>query len=83
MQYRIIEITESNDEGVLASQLLLLTGPKSSQLYTKYLRVVQYYDAETNEKLTFTGNNMDISVLGIANIYRNRWHIEIFLNGLR
>ena len=25
---------------------------------------------------------MDISALGIANIYRNRWQIEIFLNGL-
>ena len=83
MQYRIIESVKSDDEGVLADQLVLLTGPKSSQLYPKSLRVVQYYDAETNEELTFISNNMDISALDIANIYRNRWHIEIFLNGLR
>ena len=83
MQYRIIESVESTDEGVLADHLVLLTGPKSSQLYPKSLRVVQYYDAETNEELTFISNNMDISALDIANIYRNRWQIEVFFKWIK
>ncbi len=83
MQYRIIESADSADEGVLADHLVLLTGPKSSQLYPKSLRVVQYYEAETNEELTFISNNMDISALDIANIYRNRWQIEVFFKWVK
>ena len=83
MQYRIIECFESNDDGVLVDQLVLLTGPKSSQLYSKFLRVVQYYDTETNEELTYISNNMDISALDIANIYRNRWRIEVFFKWIK
>ena len=83
MQYRIIENADSADEGILADHLVLLTGPKSSQLYPKSLRVVHYYDAETNEELTFISNNMDISSLDIANIYRNRWQIEVFFKWVK
>jgi len=83
MQYRIIESADSVDEGVLSDHLVLLTGPKSSQLYPKSLRVVRYYDAETNEELTFISNNMDISALDIANIYRNRWQIEVFFKWIK
>lgn len=83
MQYRIIESADSADEGILADHLVLLTGPKSSQLYPKSLRVVHYYDAETNEELTFISNNMDISALDIANIYRNRWQIEVFFKWVK
>ena len=40
--------------------------------------MIQYRDAETDEELIFISNNMDISALDIANIYRNRWQIEVF-----
>jgi len=83
MRYRVIETADYSENGVLADQMVLLTGPKSSQLYPKSLRVVQYYDAETNEELTFISNNMDISALDIANIYRNRWQIEVFFKWIK
>lgn len=83
MRYRIIESIECTDNSVLTDQLVILTGPKSSQLYPKPLRVVRYRDVETNEVLTFISNNLDIKSLDIANIYRNRWQIETFFKWIK
>lgn len=83
MRYCVIETMDCSEEGILSDQLVMLTGYKSSQLYLKPLRMILYRDAETNEELTFISNNMDISALDIANIYRNRWQIEMFFKWIK
>ena len=45
--------------------------------------MILYRDAETNEVLTFISNNVDISALDIANIYCNRWQIEVFFKWIQ
>ena len=83
MRYRVIETMDCSENGVLADQMVMLTGYKSSQLYPRPLRMVLYRDTETDEELTFISNNEDISALDIANIYRNRWQIEVFFKWIK
>ena len=82
-RYRVIETMDCSENGVLADQMVMLTGYKSSQLYPRPLRMVLYRDTETDEELTFISNNVDISALDIANIYRNRWQIEVFFKWIK
>ena len=83
MRYRVIETMDCSENSVLADQMVMLTGYKSSQLYPRPLRMVLYRDTETDEELTFISNNVDISALDIANIYRNRWQIEVFFKWIK
>ena len=83
MRYCVIETMDCSEEGILSDQLVMLTGYKSSQLYPRPLRMVLYRDTETDEELTFISNNVDISALDIANIYRNRWQIEVFFKWIK
>lgn len=83
MRYRIIENRDCLEDSILADQQVIMTGHKSSRLYPNPLRVMKFYDIESEETLTFVSNNMDISALDITNIYRNRWQIEVFFKWIK
>lgn len=75
IDYTIIESNYNIDErtGLRSDMTIKLNGYKSKQLYPEMLRVVEYYDEEKNVLLVFLTNNIDVSALEIAHLYRNRW----------
>ena len=83
MRYRVIENRACSENGIESDELVVMIGYKSHKLYSNPLRVVKYYDAESGEHLIFVSNNMDISALDVANIYRNRWQIEVFFKWIK
>lgn len=54
----------------------------SNKDYPKTLRRIEYCDPENNKKLVFLTNNFKLAASTIAAIYKARWQIELFLNGL-
>jgi hypothetical protein len=40
---------------------------------------VSYFDEETNKRLRFLTNNFALPALTIAQIYKQRWQVELFL----
>ncbi|PJA51845.1 MAG: IS4 family transposase, partial [Candidatus Marinimicrobia bacterium CG_4_9_14_3_um_filter_48_9] len=56
---------------------------ESSQRYPEKLRRVKYYDAEHDRHLVFLSNQFDITALMIAELYRNRWKIELFFKWIK
>ena len=69
--------------GLRCDQCVKLTGIESSQRYPEKLRRVKYYDAEHDRHLVFLSNQFDISALMIAELYRNRWKIELFFKWIK
>ncbi len=70
-------------EGVIADQVIRLTGARSKQDYPAQLRRVVYRDAETGKLLVFLTNNFDLPALTIAQLYKARWIIELFFKWLK
>ena len=85
MRYEVAERNYNIDKscGLLGDCTASLTGMKTSKLYPKSLRLVEYRDLDSGENLRFITNNFDISALEVANIYRNRWQIEVFFKWVK
>ena len=47
------------------------------------LRRVSYFDAETNKRLKFLTNNFTLPALTIAQIYKQRWQVELFFKWIK
>ena len=69
--------------GLRCDQTILLTGFYSAKEYPDKLRRTRYYDAETDKLLTFLSNSFIIPALTIANLYKCRWHVELFFRWIK
>ena len=69
--------------GVRSDQTVLLTSFESASAYPDPLRRVSYFDAETNKRLKFLTNNFALPAHTIAQIYKQRWQVELFFKWLK
>ena len=69
--------------GILCDQIIKLAGQKTSRYYPEKLRRVKYHDNETHDTYTFLTNNFSLSSSIIAELYRYRWHIELFFKWIK
>jgi hypothetical protein len=64
--------------GVLSDQTVILSSVESATAYPDPLRKVSCFDAERNQRLKFLTNNFTLPARTIADIYRQRWQVELF-----
>ena len=85
MAYKVVEFNYNIDEstGLRTDKTIILTGHKSKKLYPEILRMVEYYDEDKGVLLVFLTNNLGVSALEVARLYRNRWQIEVFFKWIK
>jgi hypothetical protein len=64
--------------GVRSDQTVVLATAGSATAYPDALRRVSYFDAVTGKRLAFVTNNFTLPALTIAQIYKQRWQVELF-----
>jgi hypothetical protein len=69
--------------GLGCDQLIRLSGFTTRKSYPDKLRRVKYHDRETDKILVFLTNNFDIPALTVAELYRNRWRVELFFKWIK
>jgi len=69
--------------GVICDQTITLTGQKSSVDYPQILRRVKYHDTATGKTFNFLTNNFTISAQTVADLYKQRWQVELFFKWIK
>jgi IS4 transposase len=69
--------------GVRSVQTVVLSSFESASAYPDPLRKVSYYDAESDQRLKFLTNNFTLPALTIAQIYKQRWQVELFFKWIK
>jgi IS4 transposase len=69
--------------GLRSDQTVVLTAIESAKAYPDALRRVNYFDADTNQRLGFLTNNFALPALTIAQIYKCRWQVELFFKWIK
>ena len=69
--------------GVQCDQTVLLTTHYPAKNYPEPLRRIRFYDAEKRKRLVFLTNNFELPAETIADLYKSRWHIELFFKWIK
>ena len=83
VKYHVVSWKRRMPKGVLSDSIIEFTVYKSSKVYPEKLRRVVFEDEETGVVYTYLTNDMDSSALVIAELYRNRWSVELFFKWVK
>ena len=81
--YEVVERHSVNKtQGLLSDQTIRLTGVKALECPAP-LRRIAYWDAASGKHYVFLTNHFKLSAKTIADIYKERWQIEIFFRWIK
>ncbi len=80
---RLISHEVDKTTGVQCDQTILLNSFYPLQEYPERLRRVRFLDPQRQKKLVFLTNNFALPAKTIADLYRSRWHVELFFKWIK
>lgn len=69
--------------GLRCDQSVRLTGFYSKKQYPVLFRRVKYFDQESGKTYVFLSNNFKLDALLIAQLYKERWKVELFFKWIK
>ena len=71
------------DRSILVDQVIRLCGTGAAEKCPDLLRRIVVWDAEQQRQMEILTNHLNFAATTLANIYRERWQIEIFFKALK
>lgn len=75
--YKCIKWRRRLPKGILTDAEIELTIYGSQKGYPEHLRLVRFFDDEQGREFMFLTNAMELTALQVADLYKNRWQIEL------
>ena len=69
--------------GLICDQSIVLKGFYPSKDYPDKIRRIKYFDSQNNRRLVFLTNNFCLPAMTIANLFKQRWQIELFFKWIK
>jgi len=69
--------------GVRSDHTVVLTSYPSATAYPDALRRIRFHDVETDKRLVFLTNNFVLPAPIIAQLYKQRWKVELFFKWIK
>lgn len=70
-------------KGLQFDQIVQIKNPIQRQKYPGKLRLIGFFDHDTNKHYIFLTNNFKLAAFTIAQIYKARWQIELFFKWIK
>lgn len=82
--YEVVERREiPSHRNILSDEIILLTGAQAQKKCPHRLRRVVVWDVENEREIVLLSNHLDFGATTIADIYKERWQIELFFKALK
>ena len=83
LQFKCIRWRRRLPNNVLTDSIIELTDIITQLKYPKRLRLVKYRDEDQDREFVFLTNAFHLTSLEIAELYKNRWQVELFFKWLK
>ena len=70
-------------KGLQFDHIVQIENTKQRLKYPGKLRLIGFFDHDTNKTYMFLTNNFKLAAITIAQIYKARWHIELFFKWIK